>query len=279
MKSDDQWIPLQSVDYLLCFINFQVAQAQAEEASNMRNRLNDENYTAAKPSHPTSALEANGKAGQASKRSAADIAAEVADKLTASSSSQLIMSSVLSTFAAQEAKNAGLTKTSKVSNSFIPIPSNSKPPENSMAVSDPNAYMSTPTLTAPSNQPYQTVILAPQTMQSQTPTSQTQYHIISNPPSQQYLQPSGGIMNPYAYGSIPPLPPGPPPPPSAPHMLSPMTHLPIPQQQSIPLVQQPSPITHHHQSMPLTQQPPVPPSFRPLQHPGMVYYGLPHHSQ
>lgn len=253
----------------------QVAHAQAEEASNMRKRLNDENFTVAKPSHATSPLEANAKVGQASKRTAADIAAEVADKLTASSSSQLIMTSVLSTFAAEEAKNAGLTKTSTVSNSFTPMPSNSKP-ENSMPVSDPNVFMSTQTLTAPPNQPYQSVIIAPPTMQSQTPTSQTQYHMLPNPPSQQYLQPSGGIMNPYGYGSIPPLPPGPPPPPSTLHMVNPMA--PLPQQQSIPLVQQPALLTHH-QPMPLTQQPPAPPSFRPLQLPGMVYYGLPHHSQ
>lgn len=248
----------------------------------MRKRLNDENYTVAKPSHPTPPLEANAKVGQASKRTAADIAAMVADKLTASSSSQLIMTSVLSTFAAEEAKNAGMTKASAISNSFTPMPGTSKP-ETSMAVSDPNVFMSTQTLTAPSNQPYQSVIMAPPTMQSQTPTSQTQYHILSNPPSQQYLQPSGGIMTPYCYGSIPPLPPGPPPPPAAPHMVSPMASLPqqplhIPQQQSIPLLQHTAPI-NHHQSMPLTQQPPAPPSFRPLQHPGMVYYGLHHPSQ
>ena len=273
-QSEKQLISQQNIN-LLCFINFQVAHAQAEEASNMRKRLNDENFTVAKPSHATSPLEANAKVGQASKRTAADIAAEVADKLTASSSSQLIMTSVLSTFAAEEAKNAGLTKTSTVSNSFTPMPSNSKP-ENSMPVSDPNVFMSTQTLTAPPNQPYQSVIIAPPTMQSQTPTSQTQYHMLPNPPSQQYLQPSGGIMNPYGYGSIPPLPPGPPPPPSTLHMVNPMA--PLPQQQSIPLVQQPALLTHH-QPMPLTQQPPAPPSFRPLQLPGMVYYGLPHHSQ
>lgn len=255
----------------------------------MRKRLNDENLTLAKPSHASSPLEANAKAGQVFKRSAADIAAEVADKLTASSSSQLIMTSVLSTFAAQEAKNAGLANTSAVPNSFSPMSSDSKP-ENSITASDPNVYMSTQTLTAPPNQPYQSVIIGPPTIQSQTSTSQTQYHVLPNPTTQQYLQPSGGLMNPYAYGSIPPLPPGPPPPSSAAHMVSSMAPLPqqpfsIPQQQSIPLVQRPAAITQqpvlltHHQPMPLTQQPPAPPSFRPIQLPGMVYYGLPHQSQ
>ncbi|TKY47628.1 Regulation of nuclear pre-mRNA domain-containing protein 1B [Spatholobus suberectus] len=66
----------------------QVAQAQVEEACNMRKLLDSE--------------DSSQKASTA--KSAAVIAAEVADKLAASSSSQLIMTSVLSTFAAEEAK-------------------------------------------------------------------------------------------------------------------------------------------------------------------------------
>lgn len=79
-------------------------------------------------------------------------------------------------------------------------------------------------------------------------------------------------MSSYGYGSIPPLPLGPPPPP--PHMVSPMVPL---TQQPLQMNQQAVQITQQ-QPIPLTQQPPAP-SFRPLQPPGMVYYGHPHNSQ
>ncbi|XP_062148879.1 uncharacterized protein LOC133857624 [Alnus glutinosa] len=235
----------------------QVAQAQAEEASNMRKWLDDEDYVS-KPSASTPPIDTNAK-GQTPRKSTAAIAAEVADKLAASSSSQLIMTSVLSTFAAQEAKNAGLVKGSTPSN---PLDSMGKP-EKSMPVSDPNAFMSAQSFTAPPNHSYQSVLVPQSTMQNQVPTSQAQYHIIPNPSSQQYLQASGGIMTPYGYNSMGPLPPGPPPPP--PHMVSPMGPL------TLQVTQQ--------QTIPLTQQPPAPPSFRPLQPPGMLFYGNPHHSQ
>ncbi|KAF5798117.1 putative CID domain-containing protein [Helianthus annuus] len=79
----------------------QVAQAQTEEAKNMRERLDDEKYVAdVKPSSV-----------DGSKKAAANIAAEVADRLAASTSSQYIMSSVLSTLAAEE----GLSKTTSAS--------------------------------------------------------------------------------------------------------------------------------------------------------------------
>ncbi|GAV86082.1 CTD_bind domain-containing protein [Cephalotus follicularis] len=224
----------------------QVAQAQAEEACNMRKRLNGEDC-ATKPSTTTTPyVDANTKAGETPKRTAAAIAAEVADKLTASSSSQMIMHSVLSTFAAEAAKNAGLKKASASSNSFTPMPTNSVI----------NSVSAQP-LTAPSNHTYQTILVPQQALQNQVPTSQAQYHILPNLPSQQYLQPSGGLMTPYGYGSISPLTAVPPPPP---HMVSPMG----------PLTQQPLQITQ--------QQPPVPPSFRPLQPPGLVYYSHPPHS-
>lgn len=204
----------------------QVAQAQTEEARNMRKRLKDETHVAT--------INSNTKP---SKKTAAAIAAEVADKLAASSSSQLIMASVLSTFAAEEAKNASLTKTSG------PISSAPTP----VSVPDPsNVYM---TATQP-NHLYQSVLVSQPIMQSQTPISQGQYHIYSNPSSQQYVQ--------YGYSTIPPLPPGPPPP----TMVSPM----------VPLAQQ-QPVVG------VAQQPPAPPSFRPLQSNGMAYYGHPsHHS-
>nr|XP_048334903.1 regulation of nuclear pre-mRNA domain-containing protein 1B isoform X1 [Ziziphus jujuba var. spinosa] len=262
----------------------QVAQAQAEEASNMRKRLDDEEYVI-KPSAATiSSTDANAKAGQMHRKSAAAIAAEVADKLAASTSSQLIMSSVLSSFAAEEAKNAGLTKASTSSSSFTSVAmslgmdSMSKS-EKSIPVSDPNVFMSAQLLTAPAppNHSYQSVLVPQPTVQNQAPTSQAQYHLLSNPTSQQYLQPSGGVMAPYGYGgSMPNLPPGPPQPP--PHMVSPMVPLgqqplQLSQQQPMSLAQPPPSITQQ------SQQPPAAPSFRPLQPPGMAYYGNIHASQ
>jgi regulator of Ty1 transposition protein 103 len=82
----------------------QVAQAQKVEASNMRKKLKDENFVSPNSkSSPTLAPVKDKK----QKKSAASIAAQVADRLAASTSSQYIMSSVLSTFAAEEAKSAG----------------------------------------------------------------------------------------------------------------------------------------------------------------------------
>ncbi|KAH9718469.1 CID domain-containing protein [Citrus sinensis] len=253
----------------------QVAQAQAEEACNMRKQLNDEDYVSKPSTTATLSTDMNAKGAQTPKRTAAAIAAEVADKLTASTSSQMIMHSVLSTFAAEEAKNAGLVKASTASNSFAPIPANSvtesiPKPEKQTAVSDPNMFLPAQSLSTPPNQSYQTVLVPQPTMQNQAPSTQPQYHMLPNPSSQQYLQPSGGIMTPYGYGSIPPMPAGPPPP----HMVSPM--VPLTQQQQLPLAQQPAP--SNQQLTMLTQQPPGPPSFRPLQPPGMAFYGQPPHS-
>ncbi|XP_044470462.1 regulation of nuclear pre-mRNA domain-containing protein 2-like isoform X2 [Mangifera indica] len=251
----------------------QVAQAQTEEACNMRMRLNDEDYVSNPSATTTPSVDVNAKAGQTPKRTAAAIAAEVADKLTASSSSQMIMHSVLSTFAAEEAKNAGLVKASTSSNSFTPIPVNSvadtiSKSEKPMPVSDPSMFLPSQLLTALPNHSYQTVLVPQPTLPNQTSTSQAQYHMLSNPPSQQYLQPPGGIMTPYGYSSIRPMPAGPPPPA---HMVSPMVPL---THQPIPLAQQPAPM---NQQIPvLTQQPPAPPSFRPLQRPGMYYSHPPH---
>ncbi|KAK6258938.1 hypothetical protein QQP08_003893 [Theobroma cacao] len=260
----------------------QVAQAQAEEACNMRKRLNDEDYVSTSSATTILSIDANAKPGETPKRTAAAIAAEVADKLAASSSSQMIMHSVLSTFAAEEAKSAGLTKASSQSNSLTSVPVSSvtdaiSKSEKSMPVADPNVFIPAQALVAPINHSYQSVVVPPPAMQSQT-TSQAQYHMLPNVSSQQFLQPSGGTIY-GSYGGMPPLPPGPPPPP--PYMVSPMVPLtaqplPITQQQSVPSAQQ-TPLTQQ-QLLPLTQQPPVPPSFRPLQPPGMVYYGHPPHS-
>lgn len=213
----------------------QVAQAQTQEAENMRKRLNDENYvTDSKPPTATSPPPA-ATSTPGSKKSAANIAAEVADRLAASTSSQYIMSSVLSSFAAE------LTNNNSVSQPEPPPPT-----------ADQNLFMP-PQLAA--NTPYQAVIIP----------SQPQYH------TQQYLQPSGGIVTSYAYGNVavPPLPGGPPPPQPQPpppsYMMSPM----------VSLSHQPMQMTHQQPS-PAPQQPPAPASFRP---PGMVFYGHSHQSQ
>lgn len=260
----------------------QVAQAQAKEAMNMRKQLNDENYVAdSKPSTVTPPpIDANAT-GQTPKKSAAAIAAEVADRLAASSSSQDIMTSVLSTFAAEEAKKSGLTQPSTISNSFHSQPNNIisnsiSQPEQSYPVSDPNAFMAAQPLNVQTNTPYHSVMMPQPTMQSQMPNSQAQYISLANPPSLQYMQPSGNIVTSYGYGNNGhPMTPGPPPPPPT-YMMSPM----VPMSQHQPLTM------NHHQSalsqqnhVPMPQQPPAPPSYRPLQSPGMLYCALPHQQQ
>ncbi|CAL1408949.1 unnamed protein product [Linum trigynum] len=228
----------------------QVAQAQVEEVNIMIKRLNDEDYVPKATTATQTEADTNGKAGHTPKKTAAAIAAEVADKLAASSSSQMIMHSVLSSFAAEAAKTGALKSTPVSSSANDSVP-------------DPAMFMSAqqPLSAAPSNHPYHN-------MQNQIPSSQPQFHMMPNPSSQQYLQPPGGIVTPYGYGSISSLPSGPPPPPP-PYMMNPM----------VPMAQQPPsqvPITQQQQ-MTLTQQQAAggPPGFRPLQPPGMVYYG--HH--
>ncbi|KAK9670471.1 hypothetical protein RND81_13G204200 [Saponaria officinalis] len=217
----------------------QVAQAQAEEANNMRKRLTDENYVAAK-------------------KTAADIAAEVADKLAASSSSQLIMSSVLSSFAAE-----ALAKTSSTSTSYPPTPARSASntiatPDQPTSVSDPNSHAST----MPAHQ-YQAMAVNQPSMQNVSPSTQ-------------YPQtPTPLAVAAHGYGMLAP---GPPVPPPLPHVVGPMTpmgqaHLQMNQPQVTPMAQQ---------SMMMMQQqqpPPGAPSFRPLQPPGMRYYTHPHQFQ
>lgn len=216
----------------------QVAQAQTEEAENMRKRLDDENYVAeSKPSITTPP--------SGSKKSASDIAAEVADRLAASTSSQYIMSAVLSTFAKEE----GLSKTTTATSSFSANNSVSK-----AELIPPQTH----------NSPYQTVLMPQPTL---IPNSQPQYQTIPNAHSQQYLQPSGGIVTSYAYGNAnaPPLPAGAPPPGPPSYMMSPMV-----------------PLSHPPMQPPQQPPPPTLPSFRPLpplQPSGMVFYAHPHNSQ
>ncbi|KAL3721642.1 hypothetical protein ACJRO7_034046 [Eucalyptus globulus] len=237
----------------------QVAQAQVEEAESMRKRLLDEDYVFKSPTSATQGLDINAKGGQTPKRTAAAIAAEVADKLTASSSSQLIMSSVLSTFAAEEAKSAGHTNSSDKSDKTTPG-------------SDASAFMQ-----SQRHNSYHAVIVNNQTIQQNQGSvlvSQNRY-LLPNQPPQQYSQPPSAAMMPsYGYVNFPTMSPGPTPPP---HAMSAMVPL---SQQSLPMAQpqQSVPVTPQ-QPMPLSQQPPIPPSFRPLQPPGMMYYSQQHHSQ
>lgn len=179
----------------------------------MRKLLDDDEYiVVAKQSNTTPPpIYTSAKGGQQPKKSAAAIAAEVADRLAASTSSQYIMSSVLSSFAAEEAKNAGLTMSSSAFSSFPTLPVNSL------------CHLPPPQLsTAPSTTYQSLLVQQPTLQQTQTLTSsQTQYHMVTTPSPQHYVQPSGVMVNSYSY-VMPPLPPGPPPPPPPPqpHMVS-----------------------------------------------------------
>lgn len=225
----------------------------------MRKRLDDEDSSYKASTSTTSVTDVNTKSEAATKKSAAAIAAEVADKLTASTSSQLIMTSVLSTFAAEEAKSACLTSESM------------SKPEKSIPISDPNVFMTSQQLIATPNHSYPSVLVPQPTLQNPAAASQGQYQMLCNSSSQHYLQSTGGVISSYGYGSITPLPPGPLPP----HMVGPV--VPLTHQAMQITQQQPTPIAQH-QPIKMTQQAPAPPSFRPLQPPGMVYYGNHQHS-
>ncbi|XP_077213366.1 uncharacterized protein LOC143848334 isoform X2 [Tasmannia lanceolata] len=250
----------------------QVAQAQIEEASKMRRRLNnDPTVESANPTDP------NASAGEASKKTAAAIAAEVADKLAASTYSQQIMTSVLSSFAAEEAMNAGLvTSSSNPSNSSLENNPKLEKPMNA------TAFIAAQPLSVPPTHHHQTVLVQQPLVQGQVSgPSQPQYTLFSAPPSQQYLQqPSGGMMIsvPYGYGtlasSLPPPPPLPPP-----HLMNLARPALLTQHHQVPLTQQQPMQLAPQQPMSLVQQQPAPPSFRPLQPPGMGFYTHSHNHQ
>ncbi|WJX39834.1 hypothetical protein P8452_27345 [Trifolium repens] len=230
----------------------QVAQAQIEEAGNMQKRLDSEDSSQNASIKTTSAANASSQSEAANKKSAAAIAAEVADKLTASTSSQLIMSSVLSTFAAQEAKSAGLTSES------------TSKPMISMPNSDTHVYMPAQQLTAAPNHSYPSVLVSQPTMHNAAPALQGQYNLYCNPPSQQYVQSTGGVISPYGYGNIPPLQSVPPQPPFMNQTLQ------ITQQQPVPTFTNQTMQITQQQPVPVTQYAPAPPSFRPIQPSGMI---------
>uniref|UniRef100_A0A7N1A3Z0 CID domain-containing protein n=1 Tax=Kalanchoe fedtschenkoi TaxID=63787 RepID=A0A7N1A3Z0_KALFE len=250
----------------------QVAVALIGDAGTWRKRLTDDYYVAV-PKISTEdvlATDANSKTVQGSKKTAAAIAAEVADKLAASTSSQYIMSSVLSTFAAEEVKTAGLAKISSA-NSFPPMPmtpsnSNGIPNHTPVSTSDQNIYDATQSqaFAGQQNIPYQSVYVSQPVIQTPTPNPQAQYHLIAQapPPQKQFIQPPGGVMTQYGYGSVPPMPQGQPP---AHHMVSPMMQMQQPQLQQ-------------QQFIPATPHLPPPPSFRPIQSPGMVFFAQPRYN-
>lgn len=232
----------------------QVAHAQVEQAANMRRRLNNEpTVPLTDPSISSEAvkLKSNGPSAETSKKTAAAIAAEVADRLAASTHSQQIMTSVLSTFAAEEAKNAARTPT-------VNPPSFSEPLR--MQLENP---MSMPMMVTSSHQPQTVLVQAQMQNQISTPQPQPQYNIYSTPTQQFLQQPSTGVMigMPYTYTAVPP----PPPPP--------------PQLRPAPMIQQQQPMTLFQQPPPpmpplpqFTLQQPAPPSYRPLQPPSMAFY-------
>ncbi|XP_008810163.1 formin-like protein 7 [Phoenix dactylifera] len=224
----------------------QLAQGMVEEAANMQRRLNNEPVVAS-ANRPSSAEppkpHSNGPAAQLLKKSTAAIAAEVADKLAASTHSQQIMTSVLSTFAAEEAKNAGLVRSANLTNSFTETPDKRMKVEKPMPVSDPTATTAfvpvQPVVVSAAHQP-QTVLVHQTSIQNQASATQPQYNLYQGP-AQQYLQPSGGlplIGLPYSYSAVPP------PPPPPPQMMNLARPPPLSQQQqpqSVALVQQPPP--------------------------------------
>ncbi|KAL5982063.1 hypothetical protein ACLOJK_016132 [Asimina triloba] len=266
----------------------QVAQAQVEEAGNMRRRLSGE--LGVTTANSLSSVGTHGESHQARgthRKTAAAIAAEVADKLAASTFSQQIMTSVLSSFAAEEAKNAGLVTSTDPSNSITGFPPEKKPKLDNSAPASPFITAQPPAI-LPTNPP--PVFMHQPSVQSQPSTSQTQYTMLPTPSSHQYMQPSGGMMMAMSYGYHT-MPPPPPPVPLTHGMNLPRPALvnqqpmalqlsvPLPPQQPMPLtLRQPSSLTPQ-QPMPLVQQQPAPPSFRPLQPPSMSFYNYPHQPQ
>ncbi|RRT64916.1 hypothetical protein B296_00032089 [Ensete ventricosum] len=223
-------------------VQWQLAQAMVEEAANMRKRLNNEPI--GMPNKPPSAAESPkpdsiGPPAKISEKTAAAIAAEVADKLTASTRSRQIMTSVLSTFAA-EAQNASLATSTYPSNSLSITTSDRRMiSEKHLPISDTTTTAFVPVQQIVVSTPHQpqAVLVRQSPVQSQVSATQTQYMYPVS--TQQYLQPSGGVMIglPYTFSTLPPPPP------------------PIPQAQVINLARSSSPLVQQKQSMALIQQP------------------------
>ncbi|KAF3535934.1 hypothetical protein F2Q69_00018639 [Brassica cretica] len=194
----------------------QVAQEQTEEAQKMQKRLKDEDYVS-KP--PTIAAPGSVSATETTDNNNSTKSGQ-ASKMTPASIAAMLTASTSSHMIMQSVLSsfaAEATKTSGLSK-----------PESTVPVSYNN----------PQNQP---------------PTTQSQYHLISNPaapPPPQFLK-QPVMNNPYGFGNVPLMPPVLPPPPPPPHMQQPQ----IPQSNSA--------------------QPQQGSTFQP---PGIMYYGAPHHS-
>ncbi|KAG6467284.1 hypothetical protein ZIOFF_074894 [Zingiber officinale] len=124
--------------------------------------------------------------------------AEVADKLAASTHSQQIMTSVLSTFAAEATNNVDPATSTNLPNSHSAVaPDRRMITENPMPISDTSTTSLIPFQPIVVSTPHQQAVLmllAPQT--------QYMYPV----PMQPYLQPTGGLMIglPQSYNTIPP---------------------------------------------------------------------------
>ncbi|XP_031497026.1 uncharacterized protein LOC116262091 isoform X2 [Nymphaea colorata] len=243
----------------------QVAQANAAQAASMRQKLG--NGIAGQPTgldapETTPGLPALHQNGQPSpadvklpgkdSKTAAEIAAEVAAKLAASTSSAQMLTSVLSSFAAEEAKSAGLkTSTSHPGDTFPNLS-----PAKRVKLEEPTvrsdgaiAFFPSPQLVMPNLQQHPLAIQQPSAsnVQGQVLAQQPTYALL--PPPQQYVQTQGtGMMGLHYNYSSSTLPPPPPPPPPLPHQM---------------VLARPAPLAHQ----------PSAPSFQPLQPPPMGYYG------
>lgn len=120
--NSDRFNPLQSKlqkvvflhqNFIVCCLVFihQVAQEQTEEAQNMQKRLNNE----------TPVNSNNGTSGQSAKVTPASIAA-MAEMLSSSTNSSMIMHSVFSSFAAEATQTSGLTKSNSADTNAFPPP-------------------------------------------------------------------------------------------------------------------------------------------------------------
>ncbi|CAA3023373.1 Hypothetical predicted protein [Olea europaea subsp. europaea] len=176
-------------------------------AANMRKHLNEDHITDSKAF--IASADTNTKPAQRTEKAAAVVAAELADKLATSRSSQYIFTSILSEYAAAEAKNAGLVKSSSPLTSFSSV---SNAPM-LRPVSDQNVSMPAQQPNPPQNNPFQSHMVPRPSIKGQISYSPYLCQSLPKPPSQQYLQPPGGIVASYDYGNFLPLPPRPPPPP------------------------------------------------------------------
>ncbi|CAA3011301.1 Hypothetical predicted protein [Olea europaea subsp. europaea] len=166
-------------------------------AANMRKHLNEDHITDSKEF--IASADTNTKPAQRTEKAAAVVAAELADKLATSRLSQYIFTSILSEYAAEEAKNAGLVKSSSPLTSFSSVSNTPmlKP------VSDQNVSMPAQQPNPPQNNPFQSHMVPRPSIKGQISYSPYLCQSLPKPPSQQYLQPLGGIVASYDYAPQP----------------------------------------------------------------------------